>query len=293
MEKLKKNDKVKIINTSNIWKDKTAIVISQSDDEMFDENGLDITDVKVKVIFSEDSSKTVIQEFPRYCLEIESKNESLNEFYNDKLNLASEEDFKQYFVDKKCKFNGFDYSKLFKKVEDEDGNMTYSEEDLEYIEYYKELENIDCRITSCALIDSFDIFETPKNNFNSAYWNIEFENGDILPAICGDDLTLLDVKLESLCESKNTKDDYIKDYVYTETLDDILPSWFFIDKIAAAENIKSDTIVTDAKLLGYKIYKISAPHFDKLAVAASKCSKDIILDDYADYLQGNVEVKEI
>lgn len=295
MEKLKRNDKVKIINTSNIWRNKNAIVISQSDDEIFDENGLDITDVKVKITFGdEENPKTIIQEFPRHCLELEVKNENLNELYQDKkLNLTSEEEFKDYFVDKRCKFNGFDYSKLFKKIEDKDGSLTYSEEDLEYINYYKELEKIPCRIAACALIDSFDLFETPEENFISAYWNIEFDNGDMLPAISGEDLTLLDVKFESLCESKQAIEDYIRDYVYTETLDDILPSWFFVDKIAAAENLKSDNIVKDAKLLGYKIYKISAPHFDKLVVAASKCLSETILDDYGDYLQGNVEVKEI
>ena len=88
MEKLKRNDKVKIINASNIWKNKNAIVISQSDDEMFDENGLDVTDVKVKITFGdEENPKTVIQEFPRHCLELETKNESLYELYEaEKLN---------------------------------------------------------------------------------------------------------------------------------------------------------------------------------------------------------------
>ena len=297
MEKLKRNDKVKIINASNIWKNKNAIVISQSDDEMFDENGLDVTDVKVKITFGdEENPKTVIQEFPRHCLELETKNESLNELYEaEKLNLASEEDFKNYFIDKRCRFNGFDYSKLFKPVKQKDNSLSYSEEDLEYINYYKDLEKIPCRIVACALIDSFDLFETPKENFISAYWNIEFDNGDMLPAISGVNLTLLDVKFEALCENKNKDsiEDYIKDYVYTETLDDILPSWFFVDKIAAAENLKAENVVKDAKLLGYKIYKISAPHFDKLALAASKCLPETILDDYGDYLQGNVEVKEI
>lgn len=296
MEKLKRNDKVKIINTSNIWRNKNAIVISQSDDEIFDENGLDITDVKVKITFGdEENPKTVIQEFPRHCLELEAKNEkNLNELYEtEKLNLASEEEFKNYFIDKRCRFNGFDYSKLFKPIRKNDNSFSYSEEDLEYINYYKELEKIPCRIVACALIDSFDLFETPKENFISAYWNIEFDNGDMLPAISGENLTLLDVKFESLHESKKAVEDYIKDYVYTETLDDILPSWFFVDKIAAAENLKTDTVIRDAKILGYKIYRVSAPHFDKLAIAASKCLPETLLDDYGDYLQGNVEVKEL
>lgn len=292
MEKLKRNDKVKIAHTNDIWKDKKGIVISQSDDEMFDEDGLDITYVKVKVIFGDDeNSKSIIQEFPRYCLELESKNENLNELYTDsQMNLSSETNFKNYFINKKCKFNGFDYSKLFRK------NLNtgkYSDEDLEYINYYKELEKLDCNIIGCALIDSFDSFNLPRDNFDSAYWNIEFENGDILPAISGENLTLIDIKFESLNESKEDINDYIKDYVYTETLDDMVASWFFIDKIAVAENIRSDKVYKDAKKFGYKIYKISAPHFDKLVVAASKCSKNTILDDYADYLQGNVEVEEI
>ena len=40
-------------------------------------------------------------------------------------------------------------------------------------------------------------------------------------------------------------EDYIKDYVYTETLDDILPSWFFVDKIAATENLKAENVVKE------------------------------------------------
>lgn len=295
MQKLTKNDKVKIINTSNIWKDKEAIVISQSDQEIFDKDGLDISDVKVKIIFgTEDNQKTIIQEFPRYCLELESKNESLNELYEDKyLNLSSEEEFKEYFIDKKCRFKGFDYSKLFKKIKKNDGTITYSDEDLEYITYYKELEKLPCRISSCALNDSFDPLESSELNFASAYWNIEFDNGDMLPAISGDDLSLLDVTFEALCESKATIEDYIKEYVYADSMNGISPSWFFAEKIATTENIKKDKVVKDAKLLGYKVYRISAPHFDKLAIAASKCTVDVILDDYGDYLQGNVEVKEV
>lgn len=295
MQKLVRNDKVKIINASNIWKNKKAIVISQSNDEIFDENGLELTTVKVKVFFGDEKdSKTVIQEFPRHCLELESKNESLNELYQNKeLNLASVEDFKEYFIDKSCRFSGFDYSKLFKKVRKDNGELAYSDEDLEYIAYYKSLESLPCKISSCALIDSFDMFETPEENFNSAYWNIEFTNGDTLPAVIGEDLILLDIKFESLCEAKEAVEDYVKDYVYTATLDDDIPSWFFADKIAAAENIKTEKVLKDAKTLGYNIYEITADHFSKKVIAAKKCLKDVVLDDYGDYLQGNVEVKDI
>lgn len=294
MKKLTKNDKVKIINTNNVWKDKEAIVISQDEEEEFDAKGLDITDVKVKVIFDpENPSKNVVQHFPRYCLELATKNECINEFYITSEDKIDVETFKNYFIGQDCKFNGFDYSKLFKPVRDKDNRLTYTEEDLEVIEYYKDLENINCYISACTLSDSFDSQRSLYDNFRSAYWDIEFDTGDILPAVSGDNLSLKTFKFENIQESIIKPEDYIKDYVYSDTLDDQIPSWFFVDKIAAAENIKQAAIIKDAKLLGYKLYKISAPYFEKIIVAANKCLKSTIIDDYADYLQGDMEVLEI
>lgn len=293
MKKLNKNDRVKIINTSTIWKDKEAIVISQ-DAEEFNEDGLDISNVTVKVLFDpENLSKIIVQDFPRYCLELATKNESINEFYVKSDTELTLEEFKQYFIGSSCKFNGFNYLKLFKAIKKPDGSITYSDEDLEYIKYYEELEKLKCYISACTLSDSFDSTQSLQDNFNSAYWDVEFENGDMLPAISGESLTLLNFKFESLCESSQKVEDYIKDYVYTETLDTIIPSWFFIDKIAAAENIKADKVLKDAQSLGYTIYRISASNFEKLAVAADKCSREMLIDDYADYLHGNMEVVKI
>lgn len=296
MNKINKNDKVMIVNTNDIWQGKSGIVLSISDDKLLNSSGEDVTEVKVKVHFDSDNlNKSIIQTFPLNCLELYAV-ENLNEAVEDlaDIDLNSKDDFINYFIGKKCKFKGFNYSELYAKHEQEDGTFEYDKEDLEYINYYRDLEKLDCEITSCVLIDSFDEFETPEENFNSAYWAVEFSNGDTLPAICGSDLELTENLFESLSKKAPDLVDYIRDYVYADSIDDEnLPSWFFVNKIAAAENVTEDDVLKVAKYFKYKIYAIIANHFYKKVVAAPACTEEMIYNDYADYLNGTVVVKEV
>ena len=74
--------------------------------------------------------------------------------------------------------------------------------------------------------------------------------------------------------------------------EDKIPSWFFAKKIAEAENINQQTVLNVAKHYKYKIYRITAPLFDKLVIAADNCTEETIYNDYAEYLQGPAIIKE-
>lgn len=90
--------------------------------------------------------------------------------------------------------------------------------------------------------------------------------------------------------------DIFKDYVYIEDSNGKkIPSWIIIDKIATAENV----CVSDLMQLlysvktKYKIYRIDAPNFTRMVVAAPQISAKDIQEDFADYLLGKSIVTEI
>lgn len=94
MKKFNPLDKVKIVDTNDIWENKSGIVIKESDTEIITEEGEDLTLVKVKINFSEDGSKTVIQEFPRQNIIKEIQTETLNESVKE--NKMDKETIKKY-----------------------------------------------------------------------------------------------------------------------------------------------------------------------------------------------------
>lgn len=180
MDKLNKNDKVQIISNDITWKNKTGIVIKQSDDIFYDSDNRDITSVRVKVklLDSDDDKYLVTQDFPRYALKL---------------------------------------------ITDEQINKNQIAENLLY----------------------------------------------------------------------NLDEDYIYDYVYAETLDSIEPSWFFAQKIADVEDLTIDQVLKDARKYKYTIYRLSTNQKDSYIIAAPKCSKEMIYNDYIDYVIGDCGLKEI
>lgn len=100
-----------------------------------------------------------------------------------------------------------------------------------------------------------------------------------------------DELVEYLTESKQKEkdNDFIHDYVYLEDLDDkVIHAWFFVDKLAAAENITAEEVILAAKALGYKLFEVGYNTFKKVVVAAPKCKAELIQEEYADYLLGGV-----
>lgn len=105
----------------------------------------------------------------------------------------------------------------------------------------------------------------------------------------------LDTTTESLNESKQTDEkDFIHDYVILSDIDDKeIPSWFFVDKLAAAENITTEKVIETAQKLGYKLFIVAQERFKKIVVAASKCTVDTIYDEYVNYLLGSAVITEL
>ena len=82
MAKFTKGNKVKIVNTDTVWDDKLGTVIEEANEEIYSENGDDLTEVLVKVAFkSKDEVKSIIQRFNRGNLELVPE-ENLNEEKN-------------------------------------------------------------------------------------------------------------------------------------------------------------------------------------------------------------------
>ena len=90
----------------------------------------------------------------------------------------------------------------------------------------------------------------------------------------------------------NNKGDLIKDYVTFEDIDgNKIPTWFFIDKIAAAEGLNASDLIAYASSHGYNLYVVEAePNFSRVVVADKKLNSEEIFNDYASYLQGNAKV---
>lgn len=94
-------------------------------------------------------------------------------------------------------------------------------------------------------------------------------------------------------EKKEEKFDCIYPYVYIEDIDgEEVPSWNFAAKIATAEDVEKEIILDCAKDHKYKIFVIQAPNFQKEIVAAKEITLEDIMNDYAEFLQGNAVVKE-
>lgn len=285
MSSINKKDKVKIVNTNNIWQNKEGVVL----DTDIDEADLDNSYIRVSIDFDD---KKVIQTFPYQNIEIINKNESLIE----DIHFDTEDSFVKYFTGKDVVFLGYDYDDLYVKHEQDNGSYDYNADDKEYIDYYEYLKTIPCTIYRCALCD-YDRDYSVSENFKSAYWDLKFETGDLLQAVQGEFIKLKNISLSKLSEkleSKNDSEDIIKDYVRIFDINnEEIPSWFFVDRISAAENKKQDTIIKIARQFKYKIYKLQANKFLKYIVADPRCTEESIYDDYADYLQGNIELSEV
>lgn len=312
MEKLNAGDRVIIVDTNDIWEDKLGTVLEQSSKEVITTNGEDLTEVSVKVDFhsDDDEVKSVIQIFPRQNLKLnvsgevkENMNTTINESFT---NVNS---FINSFIGKEVIFLGLNYEDIYqvKKVTKEKltdiEEFEYDESDKEEIEKYKSLEGKTGRIVACALADGFEKYNTTDDNFMSCYWDIYFKDEDItLENLSGKVLSLLDTEIlneaveVSDFDTIDPKEDFIHDYVYFIDIEDKeIPSWYFISKIATAENIDENTVIEKALELKYKIYRIEtgSGEADKLIILAPKAKLEDVYTDYIDYIPGTVTVTEV
>lgn len=164
--------------------------------------------------------------------------------------------------------------------------------------------NINDKVT---IVDTNDIWENKEGKILGDFENIEItdETEDYLVKIYFDDKTVIqpinkkNLRLigvtENINESKETnKKDFIRSYVYLTDLDDNeIASWFFVDKLAAAEDITSEAVVEIAKKLKYKLFMIKQNQYKKIIVAAPKCKIETIYDEYANHLLGFADVIEL
>lgn len=289
---MKKNDKVKIVGTGDIWEGKTGVVIDQGQ-ELITVDGDDLTEVTVRVKFdTDDKSKFINQIFARKFLELESASESLKE---DFLVITDLDRFKNYFLGKECKFKGFDYDEIFCKKEQDNGDFDYDEDDLAEINYFKDHENKPCKIINCLATDGYDDYASVKDNFDRCYWDVDFGEGEIIEGISGANLI---TNIEAVNESFSYKNidantDIIRDYVYLVDMnDEDIPSWFFAGKIAAAEGISEEAVLDIANELKYKIFKLECGNSEKFIIAAKGCKQEDIMNDYGDYLLGPATICE-
>lgn len=281
---LNKSDRVQISDNRTLWNDKIGIIlsdISETDDlESY---------IKVKVFL--DNEKSVIQTF-----QINQLTKINDSQINEQISLDTKESFIKYFLGKDCKFKGFDYDELYSKYEDDDGNYVFAESDLEYINYYKYLETLPCKIIKCCIADSFDSSTTIYDNFVSSFWDIEFENKDTLSAVCGEDIKVIGINWKKLNESLDTKVkeiDIIKPYLIEEDFDNKIESWIFASKIAYAENISESDLIILAKKFKHKVYQIITSNKVINIIAAKSISKDDVIEQYGKYLLGFESIKEI
>lgn len=308
MNKFNKGDKVIITGTDDIWEGKTGKVIEESSDEIITTEGLDLTEVTVNINFND---KNIIQVFPRENVELYTINENkktLQEYYD----MDNVQDFINHFIGKKVVFDGFDYRDYYQTHEIADGVYDFSSEDKEEIDYFKSLEGKVGTIEYCAIPDGFEIYNSLEENFQNCYWDVRFDDDKLLDGISGLHLTLLDktalkeskepkLAVETEREDEFTKEidldeDYIHDYVYFVDLDDNeIPSWYFVNKIATAENKDENTVLDDAlRFKKYKVYAIRGNNdFYKMIILAPKCKIEDVYADYIDYIPGQVSITEV
>ena len=313
MNKFKIGDKVIIKGTRDIWEGKTGKVLEESPDEVITKDNIDLTEVIVSIDFND---KNVVQSFPRDNVELYNINENkqnLQEYFE----MRDVEEFKNNFIGKQVVFTGFPYSDYYQMVELSKGEYGYKPEDQEDIDFYKSLEGKVGVIDFCDIDDGFENYQSDKDNFESCYWTVKYPDDKELECISGQHLMLIDK--ESLTEAVDPKlaveidheaelekaqdekvqeltEDYIYDYVHFVDLDDNeIPSWYFVNKIAAAENIDEDKVISDAiKLKKYQIYSIkSNNNFSKLIILAPKCKLEDVYADYINYIPGTVSITEV
>lgn len=160
--KFKKNDKVRVINTGDVWEGKIGLVYEEQEDEILTTDGRDLTQVDVLVTLdTDDGEKQIMKNFNRENLEAvqeESLTETINEDEDDEERsvypqTSDVEEFKKFFIGRKGVFKGFPYDEIFSIKELENGSYDFSEEDKVEIETYKSYEGKECTIKDCAIAD--------------------------------------------------------------------------------------------------------------------------------------------
>lgn len=319
--KFEKNDKVRVINTEDIWEGKVGLVFEEQEDEVITQDGRDLTQVDVLIsIDTPEGEKQVMKNFNRENLEAvkeESLNEtSINEEVEDQKEdrvypqFESGKEFKEFFIGRSGIFKGFDYEYLYSVEEKEDGTFDYRDEDKEEIAMYGALEGKECSITECALVD-FEPWTFTEILFQSSRWDIKFKDGSELQAIPGSAIDLYPITAtESLHEGlddvlilrrhadkKDKEGDIIAPFVYRDYGDEKpVPTWTFIGPIMNYYGMTEEDVFNFCKEYGYKVWCIrGAVMSPKLIAAAKEIDCKDIEADYIDYADGyrSATVEEI
>lgn len=306
---LHKGDKVRIINTGDIWEGRIGKVYEVDSEEILTVDGHDLTSIDVALtIDTNQGEKTMIKDFHRENLEAVAE-EALNEntiqetLEGDIPSFDKVEDFESFFEGKKAVFKGFDYRDFYNFREQENGEFDFEEEDKEEIESFKSHEGKRCTITACAVADGFEpeFIQSTEESFESCYWDVKFDDdekeffaisGLHLDVDCGLNESLISHGSEEIeyyiPNKKHKEDDIIEPFVYRDFGDEeLVPTWCFLNTIAAHYGTDEETIFNFCKEYGHKVWCIrGATIRPKFIVAAKEIKSEDILDGYAIYIDG-------
>ena len=101
---------------------------------------------------------------------------------------------------------------------------------------------------------------------------------------------------EVTVENENQAEDILTKYIYVEDIDGKkIPTYIILDRIASAENLTKEDILDLVYKLNkkYKVFRVDAPNYERLILAAPEIKIDEIQKDFADYLLGKSIVTEI
>lgn len=203
---------------------------------------------------------------------------------------TSTQAFIESFINKDCKFLGYEYDELYAKHENDKGDYVFDDDDLEYINYYKYLETLKCKIINCAMLD-YSSKKSIMENFKDSFWDLIFENGDTLTAISGESIQLLD---------KSIFENYLTESIITPRTADLIESyfgedidWLFVSKIATAEDIPESEIIENALQNKYKVIAITTEYKSTYIILAKHTDEKSLLRDYASYLPGFKKIERI
>ena len=276
-----KNDKIKVKESAPLFAGKTGIV-------------LDANETEAKVQINLDDTNENMKQFINVFV-----NEDLELDFIDNL-LTEEAAFENDYVasdDKECKDKKCQSSKTSKVVDKK------SDEDEKLDEGFTE-ETLNCWLADndagyltqeinesgeCPIRDQHGKI-IAKYNFKTNQLTESLYDTDTIPSVDGEHTE------EVIPDLDITKEDFIHDYLYDENIDDlndVIPSWEFVQIIATAENVDDETVIQEAIDRGYKMFVIRSDNFERLAVAAKGIEAEDIYEDYADYLQGNPTVTEL
>lgn len=164
---------------------------------------------------------------------------------------------------------------------DETGLVVTTEDFSEIYDTYDDIET--CLIDE-GILDDYLEEELNKTNIKEAINKINRRSKDIFKE---DFVTV---------ENENKAEDILTKYIYVEDIDGKkIPTYIILDRIASAENLTKEDILDLVYKLNkkYKVFRVDAPNYERLILAAPEIKIDEIQEDFADYLLGKSIVTEI